>query len=317
MTITDITIKRYDSTYKSDWDEFLNLSENATFLFKRNFMDYHQDRFDDFSLMIYDTDDLVAVFPANHKDHLLYSHQGLTYGGLVYLSDLDINSVKKINKALVDYLSKEGITLMTIKTMLKIYQSEVLNQVEGFENVELIASHMVLAIDYNSDFKIHKTKIKRYKKLNSNGLTIREGEAEFDVFWNTILVPRLKEKHNSKPVHSLSEIKYLREQFKKEILQYNVYRDDEVLAGITIFNKGNVVKSQYGIATAEGERLNALDMLFVYLIYKYRDEGKQYFSMGTVSNDSQLGYSSGMLKQKQEFGCDTYFQEIMKVTIND
>ncbi|WP_299275278.1 GNAT family N-acetyltransferase [uncultured Psychroserpens sp.] len=317
MTITDITIKRYDSTYKSDWDEFLNLSENATFLFKRNFMDYHQDRFDDFSLMIYDTDDLVAVFPANHKDHLLYSHQGLTYGGLVYLSDLDINSVKKINKALVDYLSKEGITLMTIKTMPKIYQSEVLNQVEGFENVELIASHMVLAIDYNSDFKIHKTKIKRYKKLNSNGLTIREGEAEFDVFWNTILVPRLKEKHNSKPVHSLSEIKYLREQFKKEILQYNVYRDDEVLAGITIFNKGNVVKSQYGIATAEGERLNALDMLFVYLIYKYRDEGKQYFSMGTVSNDSQLGYSSGMLKQKQEFGCDTCFQEIMKVTIND
>ena len=282
-------------------------------------MEYHQDRFDDFSLMIYENDELLAVFPANQVDELIYSHQGLTYGGLICLDNLDAHKRQKIGKALLDYLSTQEIQTLIVKRTPEIYGPKALNQRDAFEatkGISIIAKHMVLAIDYNSDFKVHKTKLKRYKKLNTSDLVVKQGEEELDVFWESVLVPRLKEKHNSKPVHSLSEIKYLKEQFKNEILQYNIYRDDDILAGITIFNKGSVVKSQYGIATAEGERLHALDMLFVYLIYKYRDEGKQYFSMGTVSNDSQLGYSPGMLKQKQEFGCDTYFQEIMKVTIN-
>ena len=71
------------------------------------------------------------------------------------------------------------------------------------------------------------------------------------------------------------------------------------------------------MASIEGERLNVLDMLFVYLIHKYKDEGILYFSMGTVNDDSKTGYSEGMLKQKQELGCRTYFQDIIKLDLND
>ena len=46
-------------------------------------MEYHKDRFQDYSLMVFDENKLVAVLPANRVEVEVFSHQGLTYGGLV------------------------------------------------------------------------------------------------------------------------------------------------------------------------------------------------------------------------------------------
>ena len=53
-------------------------------MFHRYYMNYHQDRFEDHSLMIFKEDRLVAVFPANQREKIVQSHGGLSYGGLVY-----------------------------------------------------------------------------------------------------------------------------------------------------------------------------------------------------------------------------------------
>ncbi len=283
-------------------------------------MAYHQDRFEDFSLMIYKNESLLALFPANRVNNVVYSHQGLTYGDLIYLDILDFNTRQTICKMLLDHLSRHHIKSIIIKTLPEFYHSDLFSKTSCFQSIKkvsVIKKNRVLAIDYNGNFKIHKTKVKRYKKIESSGFNIRQNESEFEVFWNSILIPRLKEKHNSQPVHSLSEILFLHHKFENEIIQYTIYQEDELLAGITIFKKGKVVKSQYGMASVNGEKLNALDMLFVYLIYKCQDEGIEYFSMGTVNNDSKIGYSEGMLKQKQELGCSMYSQDILKVILHD
>ncbi|MEM5565401.1 FemAB family protein [Psychroserpens sp. AS72] len=283
-------------------------------------MEYHQDRFDDYSLMIFKEEQLLAVFPANISEAIVFSHQGLTYGGLVFKNELNTKILVEVYETLVAFLKAENIKSIVVKPLLDFYNFQRTKSV-GFwqtqDNSAVIKRNIVLAIDFNSEYKIHKTKLKRYKKLEKNGFTIKEGKLEFEKFWNTILVKRLKEKHNSKPIHDLSEIQYLHDRFESEICQYNIYNDENLLAGITIFKKGLVVKSQYGMASVEGEQSNALDMLFVYLIHKFRDEGMHYFSMGTVNDDSKLGFSKGMLKQKQELGCSTYFQDIIKVELND
>lgn len=298
----------------------MSQSKNATFLFYRDFMDYHQDRFLDYSFMIYKNDVLVAIFPANKKEMDLYSHQGLTYGGLIFRNATELDEKKALYLYLLKFLEAETVKSLTIKPMPEFYSSEnseVFNYASIENRISIVKKNRVLAIDYHSEFKIHKTKVKRFKKMQSSGFQIKESVSEFEVFWTIVLIPRLLEKHNSNPVHSLSEIKALKKQFQHHIFQYNIYDQEEILAGITIFKKGQVVKSQYGIASEQGEKSYALDMLFVYLIQKYRDEGMHYFSMGTVNDDSHLGYSKGMLKQKQEFGCKTYVQEILKLHIND
>ena len=79
-----IEIKRYTPQEKQDWNDFVAKSRQGTFLFDRNYMDYHQDRFHDHSLMIFYNGKLCALLPANEVvDKTLISHQGLTDGGLL------------------------------------------------------------------------------------------------------------------------------------------------------------------------------------------------------------------------------------------
>ena len=81
-----------------EWDAFVRTSKNGTFLHERRFMDYHADRFSDCSLMIYEDNELVALFPANWdaNEFVLYSHQGLTYGGLLLTSETTQHLVLQI-----------------------------------------------------------------------------------------------------------------------------------------------------------------------------------------------------------------------------
>ena len=58
-------VEKYTSQHRHKWDAFIAEAKNATFLFARDFMEYHSHRFTDFSLMVYKDDQLYAVLPAN------------------------------------------------------------------------------------------------------------------------------------------------------------------------------------------------------------------------------------------------------------
>ena len=77
-------IKRYNCDKNlEEWNQFVKNSKQGTFLLDRSYMDYHSDRFTDHSLLVYRQGKLYALLPANERDHTLYSHQGLTYAGLL------------------------------------------------------------------------------------------------------------------------------------------------------------------------------------------------------------------------------------------
>ena len=80
-------IKRYDkNTDREAWNAFVAQSKNGTFLFDRNYMDYHSDRFEYFSLMFYLNEKLYALLPAHINGNYIQSYMGLTYGGLVMVN---------------------------------------------------------------------------------------------------------------------------------------------------------------------------------------------------------------------------------------
>ena len=57
-------IKKYSPADRTAWDQFVKTSKNGTFLFERAYMDYHSDRFTDFSLLIFRKGRLYALLPA-------------------------------------------------------------------------------------------------------------------------------------------------------------------------------------------------------------------------------------------------------------
>ncbi|WP_269227641.1 FemAB family protein [Flavobacterium eburneipallidum] len=308
------TIKRYQESDYHDWNAFIGKAKNATFLFHRDFMEYHNDRFQDYSLIVLEDKKWVAVLPANVVGNQVYSHQGLTYGGLVYNDKIGAASVEIILDTILEFLKQNDFQNFILKPIPDIYQLRSSNEIDYFlfqKKAELLKRSMNLAIDYSKPLQISKSKLKHFRRIAELDISIEETE-DCTSFWNEILIPRLNEKYESNPVHSLEEINQLKLNFPENIKQFNAYFEGEIVAGITLFYSQQVVKSQYGATSLKGESIRALDFLFITLIEKYATD-YSFFDMGIVdANDS---YNKGLLKQKEELGCAVYLQDVYKITI--
>ena len=310
------TVKRYCSDDFALWNDFISQATNATFLFDRNFMEYHADRFQDFSLLVFEEDILQAVVPANCKDNQIFSHQGLTYGGFVFRNEFPIGQIEKVLSETFSFLQSQGFVKCEIKAMLPFYAPDFhaeIQQVLSDKQAKITAQKMNLAIDFRTEYSISKSKLKHYRRLQSEGLVVKK-EADCTIFWQEVLEPLLLEKYQTKPLHSLAEINSLQSKFPNHIEQYNLYRDGKILAGITLFKTATVIKSQYGATTENGKKFRALDYLFLYLIDSFKAD-YDYFDMGTVDDNSELGYNEGLLNQKKELGCSVYSQNIFQIAL--
>ncbi|MHC0440885.1 FemAB family protein [Flavobacterium sp. 3-210] len=311
------TVKKYDQKDYQLWNDFVASAKNATFLFHRDFMEYHKDRFEDFSLLIFDDEKLLAVLPANKQGNSVHSHQGLTYGGLIFSSKLKAEKTEMILDEILIFLKENKIETFHYKPIPDFYFSKGNKEIDFFlfkRNAFSERKEMNLAVNLQVPLKISKSKMKHFRRIENLDLDIVE-EQDFQPFWEIILEPRLLEKFNAKPIHTKEEIKLLKQIFPQNIKQYSVYKNDEIIAGITLFETENVVKSQYGATSKKGEEVRALDFLFINLIHKYKRKGKHFFDMGIVNSDNKSGYHSGLLKQKEELGCAIYNQDFYKIDL--
>ena len=147
-------------------------------------MEYHADRFQDFSLLVFEEDILQAVVPANYIDNQIFSHQGLTYGGFVFRNEFPLGQIEAVLSETFNFLQSQGFVLFVIKAMLPFYATNFLGemqQVLSNKQAEIIGRKMNLAIDFQSDYTISKSKLKHYRRLQSEGLVVKK-EADCTVF---------------------------------------------------------------------------------------------------------------------------------------
>ncbi|MGL2994061.1 FemAB family protein [Flavobacterium sp. TSSA_36] len=310
-------IKKYQKSDYDLWNSFVTSAPNATFLFYRHFMEYHEERFDDFSLLVFEKTKLIAILPANRKENSVYSHQGLTYGGLVYASKLKIENVANILDVLLAYLKSMRVTYFYLHPIPSFYLKKGNAAIDFFlikKGGILYRKEMNLVVNLNQIFSISKSKLKHYRRTELLGLRIVE-ETNFQPFWEKILEPRLLEKYEANPVHSLAEIQMLHEKFPDKIRQFSAYLEDKIVAGITLFEFENGVKSQYGATSKTGEKYRALDFLFIELIGVFQKKGKHFFDMGIVNDSGEMGFHSGLLQQKEELGCTVWSQDFYKISL--
>ncbi|WP_426064332.1 FemAB family protein [Flavobacterium sp. DSP2-3-1] len=311
------SVRPYRESDYANWNAFIGQAKNATFLFHRDFMEYHKDRFKDFSLMIFNNEKLIAVLPANRVGDIVYSHQGLTYGGLAYSTKLNGEKVENILNSLVSFFKENDVQSFCFKPIPLFYTLKGNAEMDFFmlkKGAFLDKKEMNLGINLSLPLTISKSKLKHFRKIEELDLELVE-EQQLELFWKLVLEPRLLEKYDAKPVHTLKEITALKEKFPKNIKQFSVYFEDVIIAGVTILETETVVKSQYGATTKKGEELRALDFLFINLIQKYKSEGKLFFDMGIVNEDNEKGYHAGLLKQKEELGCSVYSQDFYKMNL--
>ncbi len=312
------SIKRYEANDYEQWNAFVSQAKNATFLFHRDFMEYHQDRFEDFSLMAFENEKLIAILPANKVQNTVYSHQGLTYGGLVLLPKAKMNQVIEVFKTLLKFLNDASISTLFLKQIPSIYCDTFSDEMDYLSYVcqaKLQMKHAISVVNLNHPLQISKSRrecVNRGKKLQ---LIIKE-ETDFSAFWNELLIPNLKDKYQSKPVHTLEEITFLRNKFPENIRHFNVYQNEKLVCGTTLFITKTVVKPQYISGNENNNSLGSIDFLYDYLI-KEIAYGKAFFDFGPSHENLGLQIIENINFWKESIGARTLVQNFYEINTSN
>lgn len=308
------TVKKYTENDYKKWNDFIAQAKNATFLFHRDFMEYHKDRFDDYSLLVLEDKKIVAVLPANRVGDTVYSHQGLTYGSLVYKETLKLSAIIDIFKNILFFLNENRIQKLQLKLIPSIYHqkpAEEINYILFLINARLIRRDSLSVLDLLQKNNISKIRKRGIQKAVSHQLIIKE-EHYFESFWNEILIPNLNAKHDAVPVHSLEEINYLKNSFPENIRQFNVYKEDKIVGGTTIFETATTAHSQYISKNESQENLGSLDFLFQHLIEE-KFAQKRFFDFGISNENKGKHLNQGLSYWKESFGASTVVHDFYEV----
>lgn len=299
-----VEIARYNSSDKESWDNFVKSSRNGTFLFMRDYMDYHADRFEDYSLMIYINKELCALLPANidKKEHRIVSHGGLTYGGLLLNDNMGAEDVLCIFNSVLNYFKENS----DCKTFIYKPVPHIYHRYPCEEELYALFRHnaKLTGRKISSTIRLKNAlPFKGRRKLTSamkSRLNIVE-DNNFRDFWN-ILTNRLRSRHQTSPVHTLEEIELLHSRFPENIKLIRVTDNNEdTLGGIVLYMMKNVVHVQYTGTTDEGRRIGVLDYLYSELI-KERLKGFEYLDFGISTEQDGTILNTGLISQKEGLG---------------
>ncbi|KGO92570.1 GNAT family N-acetyltransferase [Flavobacterium subsaxonicum] len=312
------TVLHYTASYFKQWNTFVAQSKNGTFLFNRDFMEYHSDRFTDCSLMVFDGPKLVALLPANKVDDTVYSHQGLTYGGLIFSNKIKLAAALQVFKSVLQHLHEVGVTTLHIKSIPAIYHKQPSQEIDYalfLTNAVLTRRDAIAVRDNSAALKVAANRMEGVKKGIANGFTVQRSY-DFAEFWKEVLEPVLQSRHGTKPVHSAEEITKLATLFPDNVKLFTVWQDNHIAAGTVIFESDTLAHAQY-IAGGEDKGENgSLDFLYHHIVTQ-QYAGKKYFDFGNSNEQQGRKLNTGLAFWKEGFGARTMFQDFYDVqTVN-
>ena len=319
-----MNIVQYTNVQAAEWDSFVRESKNGTFLLERSFMDYHSDRFQDCSLMIYEDNLLIGLFPANweEKGNIVWSHQGLTYGGLVLSEDATQLQVLQMLQSILfwysDFLQAERMIYKPIPYIYSNCASSEDLYALFRAGARLKSRGVSSAVAMTNPLRMRKLRVRGAKKAIDNGLYIdRMSEEDWPTlhaFWE-VLTEVLETRHGVAPVHTEQEMALLMTRFPQQIKLYLVRKERRVLAGCVVFITRQVAHIQYIAASEEGRELGALDLLFRHMINE-RFKQMAYVDFGISTERGGMYLNEGLVFQKEGFGARTVCYDIYELEID-
>jgi len=310
-------VERFTGAARGLWDEFVHDSRSGTFLFLRDYMEYHQDRFEDHSLTFHDDQgELVALLPASRRGEVLDSHGGLTYGGVVSDTSMTAARMLEVFDALLEHLRRESFTLLRYRAVPHIY-----HRVPAEEDLYALTRHgarvvrraPLSVIDARHPVEAQSRRGRGVRKARAAGLACRESD-DLEAYWS-LLTTVLRETYGAKPVHSLEEIWLLKRRFPRDIRLFGCFQGEMLVAGVLIYESPAVARAQYIAASEAGKRLAGLDLLFDFLLREVYP-GKAYFDLGTSESADGQDLNRGVLEFKESLGARMVAQDTYELALS-
>ena len=310
----------YSDEFRELWDAFCDGSINSTFLHTRRFLSYHKQKFNDISVLLRESDDIVGLFPAAvspDKSDEVISHPGATYGGIIHQGKLTGKKMIDAMTALCGYYKDKSFKSLLYKSIPHIYQKSPA-QDDGYALFVLEAARTRCDLSCTIDLGHRLTPSSRRKrslKKAQDMVTISDEPACLESLW-TVIVDNLDRKHNVQPVHTLEEIKELIVKFPNEIRIVSALVNGKIEAGVVLFNSMHVWHAQYIASSETGYRTSALDAVFEHIIMQAEKSGARYFDFGTSNESGGKILNEGLFRFKSEFGGGGVAHEFWKIRLD-
>jgi hypothetical protein len=309
-------VDRYEPRMAADWDAFVRSSRNGTFLFERGYMDYHADRFRDHSLVVRHEDEWLAVLPAHAAGNRIASHEGLSYGGLVLAPRMKAPIFLRVFEALLLHLHQAGFTTLDYKTVPHIYHrqpSEDDRYALFRVGAELTRRDVLSVVSVVDRLPYQHRRERGLKKARAAGITIQP-ESNYLEFWS-LLAATLDERFGAEPVHTLDEIRLLRDRFPSNIFLHTARSTTgELLAGVVTYRSERAIHAQYIAASPAGRESHALDLLFDELLHDVSHDC-WYFDFGSSHEEAGRVINEGLIEQKEGFGARSVVHDRYRIDL--
>lgn len=309
---SEIEVKPYSAENREAWDELVRHSRNGTFLFLRDYLEYHSDRFEDASLVLSYEGEVRGVFVANRIENRIVAHSGLTYGGLVVSKKVKAIEAAHCMQAALQYYEKNAREL-SYKPVPDFFHAHPLHEdqiqiVQMGGRLEKFESGWV--VDFSKDLPLQQRRMRSAKKAEKSGIEIKKTD-DLRSFWERVLVPHLGAKFETQPVHSYEEIQRLNDKLKGcfELWAAFELRDgaQEMVAGTLLYVFEPALHAQYIASTEQGRQSGAIDLLFSRLLVEAKNRKCHYFSLGTATQEDGLyGLNSGLVEWKEGWGAESH-----------
>lgn len=312
-----MSIKAYAAADKALWDQTVQQSCNGNMLHLRGYMDYHQDRFEDCSLIVLRNGKPAALFPANRDGKTVSSHGGLTYGGLLHTKDFSTHDTLAAFDVIREHYRSRGVQTIFYKASPSVFHrlpSENDLYALTHAGAKLIRRDASSVIYLQQRFTFSKGRKWSLNKARHSGISLRQSH-DFERFH--ALLSGVLSKFRAQPTHSCAELELLARRFPDAITLHvarsGENKQDRILAGAVVYDFGQTVHTQYMASSDEGRERGALDLLLAELIFKYRD--RSFFSFGVSTEEQGMKLNVGLISYKEAFGARTVVHDFYSWTL--
>ena len=290
-----VEVERYSSRAPAE-------ARNGVFLFHRDYMEYHADRFVDHSLLFRGAGKLVAVLPASECDGSLVSHGGLTFGGVVSGRRMTTPLMLEVFDALRAYLRERGLARLLYKAVPHIY-----HDVPAEEDLYalFVAGGRLVRRDVSSTIAMgDRLPVAKGRKSSRGGArrhgTTVERSHDFHGFMR-LEAEHLAKRYGVAPVHTGDEMALLAGRFPDAIKLFAARQDAEMVAGVLVYESRQVAHAQYIAASERGKETCALDLVLHHLLAE-EFAGKRYFDFGISTEQAGRYLNAGLVGYKESYG---------------
>lgn len=282
-----IEIQEFDlkNVPKTQFDEFVQQSNNGTIFSEATFYKYHDQEKPVSFYVLAEKGEWLAVCVGAKLESQFKSPFAASYGGLIYKIGLRFVKQEALLLAFKSHLEQQGINEIQFVLAPLCYSKEIDQSLDyllkyyGFIEDQTLISSVVDLREYDLEHSFLKA-FKLIEKAKKSGIEIRAlQENELEAFYSILL--ENKAKFKMKPTHSYAELNRLSQLFPERMLYYGVFLEDKLIAcALNFVATSNTILAFYIAMDYAYSSLEPTNILIHSFINDAKEKGFDFLDLG-------------------------------------